>query len=77
MSSNRGRRRQNNRGICENNKKEIEQSGHFNAVQKQFLIYRDELDAKHDRHEKLVKIGRDITIESKRIIFLLHTIDNR
>lgn len=35
------------------------------------------MDAKNDRHERLVKISRDITIESKRIIFLLHTIDER
>lgn len=35
------------------------------------------MDAKNDRHERLVKISRDITIESKRIIFLMHTIDER
>jgi predicted translin family RNA/ssDNA-binding protein len=36
-----------------------------------------ELDDKNDRYERIVKISRDITIESKRIIFLLHTIDPR
>lgn len=39
-----------------------------------FKIYQKELDAKHDRHERLVKLGRDVTMESKRIIFLLHRI---
>ena len=30
------------------------------------------LDSRHDKREKLVKLSRDITIESKRIIFCLH-----
>ena len=34
------------------------------------------LDAYHDRHERIVKQSRDITIESKRIIFLLHRIQD-
>lgn len=48
-----------------------------NPVVQNFLIYRKELDNKHDRHERLVKLSRDVTIESKRIIFLLHNIDAR
>nr|CAD7403633.1 unnamed protein product [Timema poppensis] len=40
-----------------------------------FRQYGAELDAKHDKHERIVKHSRDITIESKRIIFLLHTLD--
>jgi predicted translin family RNA/ssDNA-binding protein len=32
------------------------------------------LDAKHDKHERLVKLSRDITAESKKVIFLLHRI---
>ncbi|XP_043461791.1 translin-associated protein X [Leptopilina heterotoma] len=44
-------------------------------VIKQFRNYSIELDDKHDRFERIVKLSRDITIESKRIIFLLHTID--
>ncbi|CAG4939592.1 unnamed protein product [Parnassius apollo] len=31
------------------------------------------LNTRQDRHERLVKLSRDITIESKRIIFLLHS----
>ena len=37
-----------------------------------FLVYRDELDARHDKHERLVKASRDCTIHSKRTIFTLH-----
>ncbi|XP_075780851.1 translin-associated protein X isoform X1 [Pelodiscus sinensis] len=33
-----------------------------------------ELDTRHDKYERLVKLSRDITIESKRTIFLLHRI---
>ncbi|XP_055849572.1 translin-associated protein X [Episyrphus balteatus] len=40
-----------------------------------FKQYALELDDKHDRYERIVKLSRDTTIESKRIIFLLHTID--
>lgn len=32
-----------------------------------------QLNERQDRHERLVKLSRDITIESKRIIFLLHS----
>lgn len=46
-----------------------------NPVIKAFRGYSVELDTKHDRHERIVKISRDITIESKRIIFLLHNVD--
>ncbi|KAK4884468.1 hypothetical protein RN001_000739 [Aquatica leii] len=43
-----------------------------NKVIQMFRQYTLELDAKHDRYERIVKLSRDITIESKRIIFLLH-----
>ncbi|KAJ8716353.1 hypothetical protein PYW08_013638 [Mythimna loreyi] len=33
----------------------------------------NKLNERQDRHERLVKLSRDITIESKRIIFLLHS----
>ncbi|XP_059477889.1 translin-associated protein X [Neocloeon triangulifer] len=39
-----------------------------------FRQFAKELDAKHDKYERLVKLSRDVTIESKRIIFLIHTI---
>lgn len=41
-------------------------------VAQAFLQYKTQLDTKHDKHEALVKISRDVTIESKRIIFHLH-----
>ncbi|CAB4068841.1 unnamed protein product [Lepeophtheirus salmonis] len=34
----------------------------------------NELDQRHDKYERIVKLCRDITIESKRIIFHLHRI---
>ena len=37
-----------------------------------FQQYQIELDYNHDKRERLVKLSRDITIQSKRIIFLLH-----
>jgi len=43
-------------------------------VQSFFRDCSKQLDMKHDRHERLVKLSRDITIESKRVIFLLHRI---
>jgi len=42
-----------------------------------FSTFSQQLDDKHDRYERITKISRDITIEAKRIIFLLHTIDPR
>ncbi|KAH8312335.1 hypothetical protein KR044_010278 [Drosophila immigrans] len=48
-----------------------------NPVVQAFRNYATELDGKHDRHERILKLSRDITIESKRIIFFLHSIDSR
>ncbi|CAH1790716.1 unnamed protein product [Owenia fusiformis] len=39
-----------------------------------FKQYQNELDTKHDKHERLVKLSRDVTLESKRVIFLLQRI---
>uniref|UniRef100_A0A3B3Z4G3 Uncharacterized protein n=1 Tax=Poecilia mexicana TaxID=48701 RepID=A0A3B3Z4G3_9TELE len=39
-------------------------------------FFQQELDTRHDKYERLVKISRDITIESKRSIFLLHRVTN-
>ncbi|KAG1682051.1 Translin-associated protein X [Nymphon striatum] len=39
-----------------------------------FQQYQGLLDDRYNKHERLVKLSRDITIESKRIIFLLHRI---
>ncbi|XP_071961814.1 translin-associated protein X-like [Antedon mediterranea] len=41
-----------------------------------FRSYQQELDRKHDKHERLVKLSRDVTIQSKRLIFLLHRISS-
>ncbi|XP_020502665.1 translin-associated protein X [Labrus bergylta] len=39
-----------------------------------FKVFQQELDTKHDKYERLVKLSRDVTIESKRTIFLLHRV---
>ena len=41
-------------------------------IQTLFQQYQTELDGSHDKRERLVKLSRDVTIQSKRIIFLLH-----
>ena len=37
-----------------------------------FLGFKKELNAKYDAQERLVKLSRDVTIQSKRVIFNLH-----
>lgn len=44
-------------------------------VIEQFQLFQQELDKKHNKWERIVKLSRDITIESKRLIFHLHRID--
>lgn len=41
-----------------------------------FSSFRAEIDDYNDRRERLIKISRDITIQSKRLIFSLHRIAN-
>ena len=36
-----------------------------------FISFRDQLDSRNDKREKLVKVSRDITNESKKVIFSL------
>ena len=39
-----------------------------------FRGFAAQLDNKHDTYERLVKKSRDVTIEIKRIIFMLHRV---
>ncbi|EKD12662.1 translin-associated protein X [Drepanopeziza brunnea f. sp. 'multigermtubi' MB_m1] len=39
-----------------------------------FEVFRDELDEHHDRRERIIKAGRDITAASKKIIFALQRV---
>lgn len=71
----RGRR--NFKGGEKRPREENFQENASNPFWNDFKNYQMELDDKHDRNERLVKLSRDITIESKRIIFLLHNIDGR
>lgn len=76
---NRSRFRNNKNNHHRNDKKiESGQSGDdSNPIVRIFRGYSEELNDKHDRYERIVKYSRDITIESKRLIFLLHTADMR
>ncbi|XP_031618250.1 translin-associated protein X [Contarinia nasturtii] len=73
---NRGRFR-NNRSNQHRNDKKIDSGDEKNPVVRSFMNYAEELNDKHDRYERIVKYSRDCTIESKRLIFLLHTVDLR
>lgn len=74
MSHNKNNRRGNNNKSNNNKNIEIDET---NPIIANFKAISIELDDKHDRYERIVKLSRDITIESKRIIFLLHTVDLR
>ncbi|KAG7204096.1 hypothetical protein KM043_001945 [Ampulex compressa] len=54
----------------------LEDVDNDNLVLQQFRTYAAILDDKHDRFERIIKLSRDITIESKKIIFLLHRVYN-
>lgn len=41
-------------------------------LQQAFLQFRDEIDAYHDRRDRLIKTSRDVTSLSKKVIFHLH-----
>lgn len=65
----------NNRRFKSKPNKNADRIDENNPILCEFLKMRDIIDEKNDRYERIIKISRDITIESKRIIFLLHTAD--
>jgi len=46
-----------------------------NTISSAFRLLQTELDERHDKYERLVKLSRDITVASKRIIFSVHRIN--
>lgn len=74
-SNYRGNKRNQNRRYSD--KKDTKDLDENNPVIAIFKQCSKELDDKQDRYERIVKHGRDITIESKRIIFLLHTTSSK
>lgn len=74
--NNRSRGNRNNFNKNQQRKTDVA-SDDDNLVTKAFRGYAQELDDKHDRYERILKQSRDVTIESKRLIFLLHTADHR
>ncbi|XP_044745248.1 translin-associated protein X [Coccinella septempunctata] len=80
MSKNRNRGYQNkkhgkfnNASVGDKAKEVLSNIDENNRVMRMFKDFSKELDQKHDRYERIVKLSRDITIESKRIIFSLHS----
>lgn len=57
-----------------NQRREGKDASLSSPVMLAFKSFQQELDARHDKYESLVKLSRDITVESKRTIFLLHRI---
>lgn len=44
----------------------------YSPFMKAFLQFQKDLDCKYDKRERIIKLSRDITICSKRVIFMLH-----
>jgi len=59
--------------MLSNKEKAIPASNEMVDIFKSFQV---ELDTRHDTWEKVVKLSRDVTIESKRLIFHLQRISN-
>uniref|UniRef100_A0A8C0WAI9 Translin-associated protein X n=1 Tax=Castor canadensis TaxID=51338 RepID=A0A8C0WAI9_CASCN len=57
-----------------NHRREGKNVNSSSPVMVAFKSFQLELDAPHDKYERLVKLSRDLTVESKRTIFLLHRI---
>lgn len=53
------------------NKKKKSGLSEESSLYKSFITYQTELDKRNDKHERLVKLSRDVTIQSKRAIFSL------
>ena len=56
-------------------KKEIADVDENCPIIQQFRSYQQQLDYRHDKFERILKLSRDVTIESKRAIFQLHRIN--
>jgi len=65
----RGRNNRSNDGGDKPPRLKVDSNSAFSQM---FDEFREELDEKHDRNERIVKLSRDVTIESKRVIFTLH-----
>ncbi|CAL1296067.1 unnamed protein product [Larinioides sclopetarius] len=72
----RGRRGTGPRKQKRPNETNTDVSEDSSPVAKLFKTYQIELDTRYDKYERLLKKSRDLTIESKRIIFLLHRVSS-
>merc|ERR1719210_1346945 len=71
---NSGRGRRGGKSFSERQPVQTKEVDENNPIIQAFRSYQSQLDDRHDRHERIVKLSRDITIDSKRTIFLLHRI---
>ncbi|XP_041987234.1 translin-associated protein X [Aricia agestis] len=69
----RGKRHDNHHTLSAVAKETVSSLSSDSPVLAMFKSISNKLNGRQDRHERLVKLSRDITIESKRIIFLLHS----
>uniref|UniRef100_G3UEC6 Translin-associated protein X n=1 Tax=Loxodonta africana TaxID=9785 RepID=G3UEC6_LOXAF len=69
-----GIRKRKHENFPHNQRREGKDVNSSSPVMLAFKSFQQELDARHDKYERLVKLSRDITVESKRTIFLLHRI---
>ncbi|XP_007892045.1 translin-associated protein X isoform X1 [Callorhinchus milii] len=76
MSKEGGFRKRKHENMQSRNRKEENENkvNSSSPVLLSFKSFQNELDARHDKHERLVKLSRDVTIESKRTIFLLQRV---
>jgi len=59
---------------CADDLRQLEMSITLSPISPLFRSLQTELDGRHDKYERLVKLSRDITVASKRIIFSVHRI---
>jgi hypothetical protein len=69
-----GFRKMKHNAFPHNQRREEKDASLSSPVMLAFKSLQQELDTRHDKYERLVKLSRDITVESKSTIFLLHRI---
>jgi len=77
VPSKSGKRERDNTGTTENNRNKRNRNytkEGSSETMKLFSVYAKEYDDFNDRYERIVKSSRDITIQSKRLIYQLHRV---
>ncbi|KAJ1603615.1 hypothetical protein NDA14_003012 [Ustilago hordei] len=70
------RNRPDDRGVARDDTgNQASSSASTSEITEAFSSFRDEIDDHNDRRERLIKVSRDVTSLSKKVIFLLHRFD--